>query len=95
MHWDRCALDALGAHCERLRGQMLQGLRNSHALAGLGILMGQGMRAWMENCRECARAIGGSGADEPPPLSIPSSLQTQVVRVIASMVWNRERKEPS
>jgi hypothetical protein len=95
MHWDRCALDALGAHYERLRGQMLQGLRNSHALAGLGILMGQGMRAWMENCRECARAIGGSAADEPPLLSIPSSLQTQVVRVIASMVWNRERKEPS
>jgi len=95
MKWDRCALDALGAHYERLRGQILQGLGNSHPAAGLGILMRQGMRAWMENCRQCARAIGSSTGAGSPAVSIPSSLQTQAVRVIASMVWNRERKEPS
>jgi len=95
MHWDRCALDALGAHYERLRGQMLQGLRNSHALAGLGILMGQGMRAWMENCRECAHAIGSSAGGGSPPVIIPSPLQMQAIRVIAGMICNRERKEPS
>lgn len=95
MKWDRCALDALGAHYERLRGQILQGLGNSHPVAGLGILMRQGMRAWMENCREYAHAIGSEAGGGSPPVSIPSPLQTQAVRVIAGMVWNRERKELS
>jgi hypothetical protein len=85
----------LGAYYERLRGQILQGLRNSHSLAGLGILMGQGMRAWMENCRESAQAIGSSAGGGSSRVSIPAPLQAQVVHVIASMVWNRERKEPS
>jgi hypothetical protein len=90
MNWDRCALDALGGLYERLRFQILHG---GHPAPGLGVLMHQGMRAWMERCRECAHAIGNDAGGGSGPVSIPSPLQTQVVRVIAGMVWNRERKE--
>jgi hypothetical protein len=95
MNWDRCALDALGGLYERLRFQILHGLHGGHPAAGLGVLMHQGMHAWMERCRECAHAIANDAGGASAPVSIPSPLQTQVVRVIASMVWNRERKELS
>ena len=58
--------------------------------------------SWVRECARGWRAAGkaltqsaAAQAGEPPPVSIPSPLQTQVIRVIASMVWNRERKEPS
>jgi len=92
MKWERCALDALGGLYERLRRQILHG---GDPAAGLGVLMRQGMRAWMERCRECAHAIGSSGDGASPPVTIPSPLQTQMVRVIAGMVLNHKRKELS
>ena len=95
MKWERCALDALGGLYERLRRQILHGLHGGHPVAGLGVLMHQGMRAWMERCRECAHAIGSSGDGDSAPVTIPSPLQTQAVRVIADMVLNHKGKELS
>jgi hypothetical protein len=93
--WDLCALHALAALYERLRGQILHGLHGGQPVAGLGVLMHQGMRAWMERCRESAHAIGNSGDAATPPVTIPSPLQTQVVGVIACMILNHKRKELS
>jgi hypothetical protein len=95
MNWERCALDALGGLYERLRCQILHGLQGGHAAAGLGVLMHQGMRAWMGHCRECVQAIGSNGDGDSPRLTIPSPLQTQAVRVIAAMVLNHKAKELS
>ena len=86
-------MHALAALYERLRGQILNGLHGGQPVAGLGVLMHQGMRAWMERCRECAHAISSSGDAASPPVTIPSQLQTQAAGVIAGMVLNHKRKE--
>jgi hypothetical protein len=80
---------------ERMRGQVLSGCASLGGTVGLGILMTQGMGAWMQRCREFTPLLADAGRHDTPAAPIPVEVETQVAAMIASMVLNRNRRELS
>jgi hypothetical protein len=76
-----------------MRRQVLGGLAGREGTAGLGILMTQGMGAWMLRCRELTPVAAGAGRHDALAAPIPVELETQMAAMIAGMVLNRNRKE--
>jgi len=78
---------------ERMREQVLSGFASLGGAAGLGILMTQGMGAWMQRCREFTPVVADAGRHDTLGTAIPFELETQVAAMIAAMVLNRSRRE--
>ena len=78
---------------ERLRGQVLNSLDGAGKTVGFGVLMNQGMGAWILKCREFAPAVADAGSRASVAVTIPFQLEAQVVAMIAGMVLNRSRRE--
>jgi len=88
------ANDDLSARYERLRSQILHG-SDGELMGGLGVLLQQGMRAWMSSCRQCLHPGAGSRQPTADRRHIASPMTAQVVSLMASMVLNHRRKEQS
>jgi Na+-transporting methylmalonyl-CoA/oxaloacetate decarboxylase gamma subunit len=78
---------------ERMRGQILSGFAGLGRTAGLGILMTQGMGAWIQRCREFTPIVADEGCHTTFAAPIPVELETQVAAIIAGMVLNHSRRE--
>lgn len=78
---------------ERLRGQVLNGLDGAGETVGFGVLMNQGMGAWILKCREFTPAVADAGSRDSVAALIPVQLEAQVVAMIAGMVLNHSRRE--
>jgi hypothetical protein len=88
---------AAGRLCElyeQLRGFVLEGLGLPGQVYGLGVLMRQGMGAWMTACVEHAqldRASNNVACQVAPCL--PSSMQEELTRTLASLVLSNNEME--
>jgi hypothetical protein len=78
---------------ERMRGQVLSGFGGRGGAAGLGILMTQGMGAWILRYREFTPVVADAGRHDTLAAPIAVPLETQVAAMIAAMVLNRSRRE--
>jgi hypothetical protein len=78
---------------ERMRGQVLSGFAGRGGTVGLGILITQGMGAWILRCREFRPVVAHAGCHAMLDAPIPVELETQVAAMIAAMVLNRSRRE--
>lgn len=78
---------------ERLRGQVLNGFGGPGNTVGFGVLMHQGMGAWILKCREFTPVVANAGSRDSMAAPIPVQLEAQVVAMIAGMVLNRSRRE--
>jgi hypothetical protein len=78
---------------ERLRGQVLNGLDGAGETVGFGVLMNQGMGAWILKCREFTPAVADADSRDSVAARIPFQLEAQVVAMIAGMVLNHSRRE--
>ena len=78
---------------ERMRGQILSGLGDREGAAGIGVLMTQGMGAWMLRCREFTPVAAGAGRLDSLAVPILVDFETQVAAMIAGMLLNRNRRE--
>ena len=76
---------------ERMRGQVLSGFGGRGGAAGLGILMTQGMGAWMLGCRQITPLVADAGRCDTSARPIPVPVEAQVAAIIAAMVLNRSR----
>lgn len=79
---------------ERMRAQVLNGFGGRGGAAGLGILMSQGMGAWILRCREFSPVVVDAGRHDTlaTPIAVPP-LETQVAAMIAAMILNRSKRE--
>lgn len=78
---------------ERMRRQVLGDFAGRGATVGLGVLMAQGMGAWILRYREFTPVAADAGCHDSLAVPIPIPLQTQVAAMIAGMVLNRNRRE--
>jgi hypothetical protein len=76
-----------------MRSQVLGGFPGREGTAGLGILMTQGMGAWMLRCREFTPVAARAGRLDSLAAPIPVEVETQVTAMIAAMVLNRSRSQ--
>jgi hypothetical protein len=79
---------------EQLRGFVLEGSALPGQVYGLGVLLRQGMRAWMAACVEHAqleRASNNVVYQVAPCL--PLSMQEELTRALASLVLNTNERE--
>jgi hypothetical protein len=79
--------DDLSARYEQLRSQILHG-SDSELMAGLGVFLQQGMRAWMSYCRQYSAHVTAGVDSSAARMPIPSPLAAQIVSLMASMVLN-------
>ena len=84
---------ALAELYERLRGQVLNGFGGPGKTVGFGVLMSQGMGAWILKCREFTPVVADAGSRDSVVALIPVQLEAQVVAMIAGMVLDRRRRE--
>jgi len=76
-----------------MRRQVLGGFAGRGGTAGLGVLMTQGMGAWILRYREFTPVAADAGRHDSLAAAIPVQLETQVAAMIAGMVLNRNRRE--
>lgn len=78
---------------ERMRGRVLSGFGGLGGTAGLGILMTQGMGAWILKCREFMPVFADEDRHDVVTVRLPLPLESQVAAIIAGMVLNHSRRE--
>ena len=76
-----------------MRSQVLGGFAGRGGTAGLGVLMTQGMGAWILRYREFAPVAADTGCHDSIAAPILVDLETQVAAMIAGMILNRNRRE--
>jgi len=72
---------------EDLRREVLGGL-NSKGL-GLCLFLGQGMAAWMKACSAILVVPSSGGMQPAVPVTIVADLQSEVIRILASMAFGK------
>ena len=77
---------------ERMRGQVLNGFAGPGGAPGLGIVMTQGIGAWILRCRDFAPVVADAGRRDTLAAPIPVELETRVAAMIAAMILNRSRR---
>ena len=79
---------------EQLRGFVLEGSGLPGQVYGLGVLLRQGMRAWMAACVEHAQIERASNyVVYQVALCLPLSMQEELTRALASLVLNNNERE--
>lgn len=79
---------------EQLRGFILEASGLPGQVYGLGVLMRQGMRVWMNACGEHAQLERASSSVADRVAScLPSPMQAELTRTLASLVWNHNERE--
>ena len=71
----------------------MNGLGGPGKTVGFGVLMNQGMGAWILKCREFTSVVIDTGSRDSVAAPIPFQLEAQVVAMIAGMVLNHRRRE--
>lgn len=88
------AADPLCKLYEQLRSFVLEASDVPGQVYGLGVMLRQGMRAWIEATVEYARVEQDSGNAVSQKTSwIVSSVQAELTRMLAAIVLNRSQKE--
>ncbi len=81
---------------EQLRSQVLQGSVLAGQGYGFGVLLRQGMRAWMETCEPYLGPVEtaslGGAARSGDSGSLGSSVQNELTLVMAAMVLNNSHR---
>jgi hypothetical protein len=90
---DPGAAAALAELYEGLRRQVLNGFGEQGETVGFGVLMNQGMGAWILKCREFTPVVADAGRRDTVATPIPVQLEAQVVAMIAGMVLDHRRRE--
>ena len=79
---------------EQLRGYVLEDSVMPGQVYGLGVMLQQGMRAWIEATSEYAQVEAAYGnVDSQEDLRILSSVHKELARMLASIVLNPNQKE--
>lgn len=78
---------------ECMRGQVLSGFAGLGGTLGLGVLMTQGIGAWILRYRDFAPVVADAECSDTLAAPISVKLESQVAAMIAAMVLNRCRKE--
>jgi len=88
------ATDPLTELYEHVRSFVLQGSGLPGEVYGLGVLLRQGMRTWIETCMEHAHLERASGTAVLQVASrLPCCDHAEVTRLLAGMVLNTIEKE--
>ena len=88
------ATDPLCKLYEQLRSFVLEASDVGGQVYGLGVMLRQGMRAWIETTVEYAQVEQDTGNTVSQKTSwIVSSVQAELTRMLAAIVLNRSQKE--